>query len=51
VRDLTGKEIERYPVNVTSGKNLVVIGMSQLAKGTYFVSIGTSATPAKVVVR
>ena len=51
VRDLTGKEIERYPVHVASGKNLVVIDMSDLAKGTYFISIGASAKPAKVVVR
>jgi PKD repeat protein len=51
VCDLTGKEIERYPINITSGKNLVVIGTAHLAKGTYFISIGSGHTPAKVVVR
>ena len=51
VCDLAGKEIERYPININSGKNLVVIGTAHLAKGTYFISIGSGHTPAKVVVR
>jgi hypothetical protein len=50
ILDITGKAIQRYPLQITSGKNLVSTSMENLAKGTYFLQLGATGVPLKVVV-
>lgn len=50
ILDITGKVIQHYPLQITSGKNLVSTSMEHLAKGTYFLQLGATGAPLKVVV-
>jgi hypothetical protein len=50
ILDITGKAIQRYPLQITSGKNLVSTSMEQLAQGTYFIQLSATGVPLKVVV-
>ena len=50
ILDITGKAIQHYPLQITSGKNLVSTSVEHLAKGTYLLQLGANGTPLKVVV-
>jgi hypothetical protein len=50
ILDITGKEIMRYPLQINTGKNLVGTRLENVAKGTYFIQLGNSGVPMKVVV-